>query len=88
MNFFLLALALFAGESPTQEARLALPYPTDMSTPTSPRMYKAEEGKYVWGACGIALIGVVPLDALVEETKGDDIRLEYDAWDIWKEDFR
>ena len=93
-----------------------------------------KEGKYVWVACGSALVGAVPLDAQkgdiskvkkfvlsdkapgilwipsghyngfmsleentriiffstasMEETKGDDIRLEYDAWDIWKEDFR
>lgn len=26
--------------------------------------------------------------ATIEETKGDDIRLEYDAWNIWQEDFR
>ncbi len=26
--------------------------------------------------------------ASIEETKGDDIRLEYDVWDIWKEYFR
>jgi len=24
----------------------------------------------------------------LEESKGDDIRLSYDAWDIWQEDFR
>lgn len=92
------------------------------------------EGKYVWVACGSALVGAVPLGtekgdcskvkkfvlsdkapgvlwipgghyngfmsleentrimffstASMEETRGDDIRLEYDAWNIWKEDFR
>jgi len=26
--------------------------------------------------------------ASMEDTKGDDLRLNYDAWDIWTEDFR
>lgn len=26
--------------------------------------------------------------ASMEETNGDDIRLDYDAWDIWQENFR
>ena len=93
-----------------------------------------QEGKYVWVACGSALVGAVPLGAekgnlsqvkkfvlsdktpgilwipgghyngfmsleettriiffstsSMEETKGDDIRLDYNAWDIWQEDFR
>lgn len=93
-----------------------------------------QEGKYVWVACGSALVGAVPLSAKqgdiaqvkkfvlsdkapnilwipgnhyngfmsleentrilffstssMEESKGDDIRLPYDAWNIWKEDFR
>lgn len=92
------------------------------------------EGKYVWVACGSALIGAVPLGtekgdisqvkrfvlsdkspgvlwipsghyngfmsleentriiffstATMEETKDDDIRLEYDAWNIWQDNFR
>lgn len=93
-----------------------------------------QEGKYVWVACGSALVGAVPLDAekgncdqvkkfvlsdkvpsvlwipsgyyngfmsleentriiffstaTMVEAKDDDIRLEFDAWNIWQEDFR
>lgn len=41
-GFLLLALSLFAGERPAQEARDALSRQTDMSAPISPRIYRAE----------------------------------------------